>query len=428
MTYQFGEHTQKITKELFGDNMPSDETMKVLEKTDELSNDYEKEILKLKIELKQVKEKAKLKSEYLNNAFEELLKNNEDIIKAKEKENEQKVELEKAYAELKSAQSHMIQSEKMASLGALISGITHEINTPLAVIHGGLSNLNELLDYQFKDFTDFARKADEKVFEKLNEAIEYIRDNKASELTTREERKLRRSLTAELEDQNITGFDNVVSDFIRLGLHEKFEEFMPYLKREEGEKMLSSISKIGSINLTTSNMVKAVKKMQKIIFALKNYSYHRETEKPEEINVILGLETVITLYFNEIKQGINLIRNYDEDDIVLINGYVDQLDQVWTNLINNSIQAMKGHGEMEISVNKMGTNVVISIRDTGPGIPKDIIEKVFTPFFTTKPQGEGTGLGLDISKKIIEKHQGYISVESEPGNTVFTVTLPLKQS
>ncbi len=428
MAHQFGEQTHKISQELFGDTEPSGDCLKVLEKTEELSAYYEKEILKLKIQLRQIKEKAELKSEYLNNAFEELLKNNEDLIRAKEKEDAQRKELEKAYADLKSAQNHMIQTEKMASLGALISGITHEINTPLAVIHGGLSNLNELLDFQFTDFIDFARKANQEIFEKLNETVQFIRNNNAVELTTREERKLRRKFTGTLEELDITGFDNLVSDFIRLGLHEKFEEFIPYIQKDQGEKMLSSVSKIGNINLTTNNMVKAVKKMQKIIFALKNYSYHRETENPEAINVVSSLETVITLYFNEIKQGINLSKNYDEEDEFIINGYVDQLDQVWTNLINNSIQAMKGQGDMEITLDKIGLNLVVGIRDTGPGIPPEIVEKVFTPFFTTKPQGEGTGLGLDISKKIIEKHEGYISVESEPGNTIFTVTLPLKQS
>lgn len=406
----------------------SGESQLLISRFEELLLEKEKEKAQLKIELRKEREQAEIKSSYLEEAFEELLKNNEELIKTKESENSQKIELENAYNELKSTQTHLVQSEKMAALGSLISGITHEINTPLAVIHGGLANLEELLEFQFTNFANLTRTLDDDLFQKLNETVISIGNSKMKELTTRQERQLRREFNAKLSEKNIDGLDNIVNDLIRLGLNERIDEFAPFLGKEDGIKMMTAITKVGNINSNTENMVKAVKKMQKIIFALKNYSYQKNTEDPEDLNVVNGLETVLVLYFNEIKQGIELNKNFTEEDQFIISGYADQLDQVWTNLINNAIQAMKGRGELNINIYKVDNNVNVEIIDSGPGIPQTIVDKVFNPFFTTKPQGEGTGLGLDISKKIIEKHHGYISVKSKPGNTIFTVTLPLKES
>ncbi len=118
-------------------------------------------------------------------------------------------------------------------------------------------------------------------------------------------------------------------------------------------------------------------------------------------------------------------RNY-EPHLPLIWCYPDELNQVWTNLIHNAIQAMDYQGILEIAIQKQTKNLAISFTDNGPGINPEIMTKIFQPFFTTKPAGEGTGLGLDIVRKIIEKHSGKIQLESQPGNTTFCVFLPLE--
>lgn len=126
---------------------------------------------------------------------------------------------------------------------------------------------------------------------------------------------------------------------------------------------------------------------------------------------------------NQIKRGIEVIKNYT--NLPLIDCYPDQLNQVWTNLINNAIYEMNNQGILIIDTMQEQQMVKVSITDNGQGIPLEIQNKIFEPFFTTKAKGEGSGLGLDIVKKIVDKHQGTIELHSQPGQTTFTISLPL---
>ena len=132
---------------------------------------------------------------------------------------------------------------------------------------------------------------------------------------------------------------------------------------------------------------------------------------------------VLTLYNNQIKQGVEVVKHYQDTPAIL--GYPDELNQVWTNLIHNALQAMNYKGKLELTVKKEDNYVVISIWDNGKGIPEEIKPRIFEPFFTNKPLGEGSGLGLNIVKRIIEKHGGEISVTSKPNDTTFLVKLPI---
>ena len=140
-------------------------------------------------------------------------------------------------------------------------------------------------------------------------------------------------------------------------------------------------------------------------------------------NIIEGIETVLTLYHNQLKHHVDVIKNYAT--LPPVQCYPDELNQVWTNLIHNALQAIGDKGTLKIEVAQEYNYAIISITDNGPGIPDNIKLKIFEPFFTTKPAGEGSGLGLDIVKKIIEKHEGKIKVDSIPGKTTFTVSIPV---
>ncbi len=175
---------------------------------------------------------------------------------------------------------------------------------------------------------------------------------------------------------------------------------------------------------SSKNISVAVASASKTVSALKSYAHYDYKDEQSECDLTEGIETVLTLCSSQLKLGIEVIRIYRE--LPMIACYPDELNQVWTNIIHNAIQAMDNKGTLKIDVRLDKDRAAVMIADTGKGIPDDIRNRIFEPFFTTKPQGEGSGLGLDIVRKIIDKHGGEITVESEPGNTVFSIFIPVR--
>jgi signal transduction histidine kinase len=189
--------------------------------------------------------------------------------------------------------------------------------------------------------------------------------------------------------------------------------------------VLETAHGIATITTNADNINTAVDRVAKIIFALKSFSRFGGVQVWTESDLAEGLETVLTIYQNQIKHGTELVRRYDPD-VPPVRCLPDELNQVWTNLVHNALQAMDHKGTLTVGLRRDGSDVLVSIADTGCGIPEDIRARIFDAFFTTKPAGEGTGLGLDIVRKIVEKHRGRIDVESEVGvGTTFTVRLPI---
>ncbi|HNN81491.1 MAG TPA: HAMP domain-containing sensor histidine kinase, partial [Leptospiraceae bacterium] len=173
-------------------------------------------------------------------------------------------------------------------------------------------------------------------------------------------------------------------------------------------------------NISTIQM--SVDRSSKVIYALKNFT-HFETDAKKKLNQVSDtIETVLTIYQNHLKK-IEIIKSYKYNEAIYC--YPDDLIHLWTNIIYNALQAMKFQGILKIEIQKQNDFIEISITDSGEGIPIEIKDKIFEPFFTTKPPGEGSGLGLDIAKKIVDKHMGKIDVKSEKGSTTFTVLLPI---
>jgi signal transduction histidine kinase len=181
--------------------------------------------------------------------------------------------------------------------------------------------------------------------------------------------------------------------------------------------MYAIYSLVGEIGLGTSRIVELVK-------ALKTYTY-MDQAPVQSVDVREGLDNTLIILHNKLKKGVTVNREYAED-LPVIEAYASELNQVWTNIIDNAIDAMGGVGALTVRTRRDGPWVVVEIEDDGPGIPKDVQSKIFDPFFTTKGPGEGTGLGLNISRNlIVQRHQGQISVTSQPGRTCFAVRLPI---
>ena len=332
-------------------------------------------------------------------------------------------ELAVTLEDLKTTQQELIQSEKMAALGQLIAGIAHEINTPLGAIRSAVGNISQSLTQTLEQLPNFFRNLPEEriqdFFALLSRALE-----KDPTITVRERRQFRKGVMAFLKEHAIDDARKLSDILVDMGIYDTLDQFVSLFQDPDHLNILNIAYDISGLQEGTHIITTATERASKVVFALKTYARYDKSDAMSRTNLIDGIETVLTLYYNQLKHAIEVQRHYQDLPPVLC--YPDELNQVWTNLIHNSLQAMKNHGTLTIDVRQEENQAFVSITDTGIGIPEEIQEKIFEPFFTTKPAGEGSGLGLDIVKKIVDKHHGNIDVESQPGKTIFRVRLPIR--
>ena len=337
----------------------------------------------------------------------------------KQKNDELTITLE----QLQATQAQLVQSEKMAALGQLIAGIAHEINTPLGAIRSSIGNITGFLDNNLDTLPVFFKELSaERQHDFLS--LMYSSRQQSYSLSTREKREFKRGVKQQLDAEGIDNADSLASILVNIGLQGNVQEFVPLLKDPDSENIIKTAYDFASIHKSARTIATATERAAKVVFALKNYARYDVDGDKLEVNITDGIETVLTLYQNQLKQGVEIVRQY-QGQLPAVLCYPDELNQVWTNLIHNALQAMDNQGTLTIDALQQDTNFVVKITDSGTGISPEILSKIFEPFFTTKPAGEGSGLGLDIVKKIIKKHQGTIDVESVPGKTAFTVSLPI---
>jgi PAS domain S-box-containing protein len=331
-------------------------------------------------------------------------------------------ELSQALEHLKATQEELIQSEKMAALGQLVAGIAHEINTPLGAIRASANNtaiaLCESLTQLPQLFQRLSPQQQTEFFALIDRAI-----NNKAQLTTREKRQFKRTLTHQLEENSIDNAKHIADILTDVGIYQDIDSFLPLLKSPNVDWILQLAYNLARLRSNSKNITTAVERAAKIVFALKSYARYDTSETKQLTQISDGIETVLELYNNQLKKGVELIREYQNLPAILC--YPDELMQVWTNLIHNAIQAMNNKGILKIKIFPEHNQVVVKFTDSGCGIPPEIQERIFEPFFTTKAAGEGSGLGLDIVKKIVDKHSGRIEVESQLGRTTFSVYLPI---
>ncbi len=335
---------------------------------------------------------------------------------------EKNEELAQTLQQLQTAQQELIQSEKMAALGQLIAGVAHEINTPLGAIKASISNISNALDKSLQQLPKLLTKLSTQQQEDFFALVAVSQDN-AEPISFRTERKLKRAYRKELEAEKIEEADTVAANLVKIGFAKEISPFLTLLKSPHKSEILHTAYNLAMQQSNSENIKLAIDRASKIVFSLKSYARQGQTGEKIRSQVTEGIDVVLTIYHNQLKRGIEVNKNYQDVSPILC--YPEELNQVWTNLIHNAIQAMHNKGELGIAVRENNGYIVIEITDSGCGIPPEIKENIFKPFFTTKSAGEGSGLGLDIVSKIIEKHQGKIEVESKPGCTTFKVWLPV---
>ncbi|MCC3429198.1 MAG: CBS domain-containing protein [Microcoleus sp. PH2017_04_SCI_O_A] len=334
------------------------------------------------------------------------------------------VELAHTLEELKRTQQELIQSEKMAALGQLIAGVAHEINSPLGAIRSSVQNIADFWAEQLHQLPIFFKQLSPERQQDFF-ALLYNSSKETDNLSSKEKRQLKKLLQRQLESEKIDDADSLACTLLDIGICNNLERFLPLLKDSASPNILQTAYEFATVQKSTKNIVTATDRAAKIVFALKSYSRYDQSGSKAIANITDGIDTVLTLYHYQIKHGVEVVRNYG-NDLPSMLCYPDELNQVWTNLLHNALQAMGNKGMLKIEVKHQDNAISVSITDSGPGIPPEIMPRIFEPFFTTKPPGEGSGLGLDIVHKIIKKHQGKLQVESVPGQTKFTVSLPIE--
>ncbi len=349
-------------------------------------------------------------------AEEKLKEANEALLRQKE-------ELQTTLEHLQATQEELIHAEKMVALGQLVAGIAHEINTPLGAIELSIENINRFLKQTLPELPQFF----ESLLPELRELFFNLLANansQESRLSSREKRQLRKDLAIQLEPYQLEDVDSIANKLISIGINHNVNQVIPLLTHSGNKIILNMGYQLASLQKSTDTITTSVKRAGKIVFALKTYAHYDCLEEKQKVNVAETIETVLTLYQNLLKHGVEITRNYEELPEILC--YPDELSQIWTNLIHNALQAMEHKGILLIDAKLKDNYIAVAITDNGKGIPKEIMAKIFDPFFTTKKAGEGSGLGLHIIKKIVDKHDGYIDVVSDVGKTTFTVYLPVQ--
>lgn len=282
--------------------------------------------------------------------------------------------VELATDELKETQVQMVQSEKMASIGQMVAGVTHEINTPLAYVKSGL---------------EISRTRINEIAELINEAVilnTMLHSGEAEDEALAEQLQRIGSIASTLTEEDMANeLDNLLKD----GLH-------------------------------------GIDQISDIVAGLKNFS-RLDRQKISTFDIHEGLENTLKIAKNVVKH--KLVTKQFGSDIGLITCSPSSINQVFLNLISNAAQATDDDGEIKIITSRQGNNVKIEIIDNGTGMPPEILDQIFQPFFTTKEVGEGTGLGLSIVQRIVREHGGEIKVQSRVGlGTKFTILLPVEMS
>lgn len=328
---------------------------------------------------------------------------------------------------LRSTEIVLRQSEKMAQLGTLTAGIAHELNNPAAAARRGTDHLVSAINDFLNNYQDFTSGNFSP--EQWAAAVEYRELAQKQSAQPNDLDSLARS-DQEYEFElwlNKNKIDNgwdLAPILVNLGFQitdlNKFKEIYPDPLLDPGIKWLCSLFSIFSL---LAEINQGTTRISEIVKSLKSYVYLDQAPM-QLIDIHEGLDNTLVMMRSKFKPNIELTRHYAKD-LPEIMAYGSELNQVWTNIIDNAVDAMNGEGKITIKTAQKEAWVIIDIEDSGPGIPEDVQQNLFSPFFTTKPLGKGTGLGLNISYNIILKHNGQIKVTSQPGKTQFSVQLPI---
>jgi PAS domain S-box-containing protein len=339
--------------------------------------------------------------------------------------------LKKTLKRLNEMQNQLIIQEKMASLGKLSAGMAHELNNPAAAAQRGAAQLQATFaQWQSILLKMGTLNLDKTRVEKIIELDSEIKERarKPAELNALVRSDREDAVEQWLRERDIETAAELASVLVNLGYDQaELEQLTKIFTAEQFAVVIEYLSFKHEIYSLVSEIGLGTNRIVEIVKALKTYTY-MDQAPVQSVDVRKELDNTLIILHNKLKSGVTVVREY-ASDLPVIEAYASELNQVWTNIIDNAIDAMNGEGRLIVRAYRDDPWLVVEFEDDGPGIPEEIQSQIFDPFFTTKGPGEGTGLGLNISRNlIVQKHGGQISVLSKPGSTCFSIRLPLDAS
>ena len=320
------------------------------------------------------------------------------------------------------------QRDRLVSLGKLSAGLAHELNNPASAAKRATSQLRDILKKIRDASLELGRRdltsAQKSEIDKLEASFTQQDVVPPDALTISD---LEDQIDSLMRSHGQNDLWQLAADLARRNIKpEVLESLFANLDGDTARAALVRIAASAEVASLLHEIESSTSRISDLVGAVKEYT-HMDQAPVQNVDIVKSLETTLTILNHKLRQGVVVHRDYMRVPL-LVNSFGSELNQVWTNIIDNAIDAMHGKGELRVRTYRDDDCVVVEIGDNGPGISDELRPHIFEPFFTTKGVGEGTGLGLDTVQRIVKKHRGNIQVSSKPGDTRFQVWLPLAEA
>ncbi|RME95184.1 MAG: GHKL domain-containing protein [Bacteroidetes bacterium] len=323
-----------------------------------------------------------------------------------------------------------LQDEKLMSLGKLSAGLAHELNNPAAAIVRSVESLYQQIHHTPDDFKAvISMKITPEETDRVNAILfaQLAKEPTYADLGLMAQEAHKDEVIGWLEDHDIPDAEEIADVLVEFDFEEhQLDDIAKILDPAALGPVLKWIRDVLNMEKMVAEIKDAADRIAGLIASVKAYSHMDQAKDRQPMNIHDGIKSTLIMLKHKLKQKRIKLDKEFATDLPLVPIYPGEMNQVWTNLIDNAIDAMPPQGTLRIKTWQRHDYVNVQITDSGEGIPEELMNKIFDPFFTTKPVGQGTGLGLEVTRRIVvERHKGSIDVESEPGKTAFTVYLPV---